>query len=1215
MGIVYTKEQQQVIQLHNRNLLVAAAAGSGKTAVLVERIIQMICDREHPIDIDRLLIVTFTNAAASEMRERINRAILKKLEEDPSNEHLQKQGTLIHNAQITTIDSFCLFVIRNNFNDISLDPGFRVVDTGELKLLMADVLADILEQLYEEGNADFHHLVECYSTNGKEKILEEHILQLYHFSMSYPFPEQWLLACIEDYSILSLEELERKEWMEGCKDYLHKVLKDNLTMLQSAIDLSRDEDGPYMYIELLENEYEMIKLLDREESYQKLYEGFQNVGFARLSSKKDEKVSAFKREIAKFTRTSVKENILKLKDNYFFSEPDQVLEDIVGCKRAVTTLVETVLAFMKELTLRKRDKNIIDFSDMEHLALKILVQEKDGKIVPTETAKDYQQYFNEILIDEYQDSNMVQEYLLQSISGEDTGHYNRFMVGDVKQSIYKFRLARPEIFMEKYERYSNLDSKEQKIDLHKNFRSREEVIESINYLFYQIMQKQLGNVEYDSSAALYLGADYQKNNHNETVVALIEKQEDSKREKKELEGLFIASKIKELVGSFLVTDHEKGDLRPAKYSDIAILLRSNSGWDDEFKKILDKEGIPVHITSKTGYFLATEIQTLLNFVRVLDNPLQDIPLFGLLKSPIGGFTEEEIALIRPKKGKFYYAMEKLVKEEHELMEHTNLLEKVCGFVELITRYRKMIPYTPIHHILREILQETKYDLIVGAMPGGDQRRANIDALMERALSFEQTSYYGLFHFIRYMEQLEKYDVDYGEANILDEYADTVRIMSIHKSKGLEFPICIVAGMSKRFNMMDIRKSIIMDIDMGIGAEFIDPVSRVKAQTLHKNSMANKIKMDMIGEELRILYVALTRAKEKLILTGVVDKLEKKIVELAHIQFRKEQALPFTDLQNTMSYLDFLLPALIRHRGFAPLLEEYDLPVNTENPLFSMGPEMKICHVLEQQIEEKIVEKQISQEILKGRLLQGDLSNKVDKGIAQTLNQKFRFKYAHSNLANLYTKTTVSELKKAGMEDTDGGAFLFEEKEMVPYIPSFLKESAQISGTDRGTAYHKVLELVEIDISSSIEDITKSIEAFVIQEKIPKDYIHVVSASKIHTFMKSHLALRMKKANMEGTLFKEQPFVLGMPANIVNKEFPDTEMMLIQGIIDVYFEEDGELVIADYKTDRVRSGDELRKRYQTQLDYYGKALEQMTGKKVKEKILYSFALEKEILLID
>lgn len=1221
MGITFTPAQKRVIEQRNSNILVSAAAGSGKTAVLVERIVQKVTDCKNPVDIDRLLIVTFTNAAASEMRERISDALLKKIEEFPEDEHIQKQMTLIHNAQITTIDSFCLFVIRNNFNDIGIDPGFRVADAGELQLLRKDVLAAVLERRFEAGEEAFYHCVECYSTNGKEKTLEDNIIKLYQFSISYPFPEKWLARCKEEYCLLSMDALEDAQWVRNAMEQIRLMLTDCELLIQEAMAICEQSDGPYMYNGLLEAELEWIQKASGITGFTESFYGFSGLVFGRLPSKRDDSVSKEKREIVKSMRGMVKECLTSIKETYFFVSPEQTLADLAASAPAVGMLIDLTKQFMEALAAKKQEKNIIDFSDMEHFALQILLKEEEGESIPSKTAHSFREYFEEILIDEYQDSNLVQEYLLKSISKEDQGIFNRFMVGDVKQSIYKFRLARPELFMDKYNSYEieNDNCNCQRIDLKQNFRSREEILESINYIFYQIMGKNLGGVEYDPDAALYLGANYQDTGQdNDTELLMIEKdgtEGETELSKKEQEAATIARRIKELVGHFQVTDKESGGLRAAVYKDIVILLRSNAGWDEEFRRVLTEEGIPAYITSKTGYFSSIEIQSVLNFLRILDNPLQDIPLCAVLTSPMIGFTNEELALIKALEreitGNKRECLYDSICRYKEKGENKELQEKLVDFLELLLNYRQKVAFTPIHELLYDFLDNLGFYYYMSAMPAGEQRKANMDMLLEKAIDFEKTSYHGLFHFIRYIEQMEKFEVDFGEANILDENADVVRIMSIHKSKGLEFPICIVAGMAKRFNMQDVRKPLIMDIDYGIGSDYCNPEERYKTTTLRKNVIAAKMKLENLGEELRILYVALTRAKEKLIMTGTIDDVGKKLTSLSPLLENKTETISFVRLTSMNSYLDYILAALIRHRGFAPILERYGLTPNNSNPMFGKGPEIlvQVC-CAEGLIAEKVKEF-VRKDYLQRRLEQEDKGTVWDKQLEQMIADKFSFVYPHAVLSKLFTKTTVSELKKMGqMNQDEAGVVLYEEEEAVPYIPGFMRKAEKISGTARGSAYHRVLELLDLTQMSEQSMIETQMKELLLEGKISEEYTAAVDRKRILHFGTSLLAERMAEADKKDKLFREQPFVLGVAAHLIKPEFPEEETILVQGIIDVYFEEDGELVVADYKTDLVNSGQELWKRYRTQLDYYAEALERLTGKRVKEKIIYSFALGKE-----
>lgn len=1245
MSISFTEKQQQVIDTRGRSLLVSAAAGSGKTAVLVERIVKMVSDEEHPVDIDRLLVVTFTNAAASEMRERIGSALNDRLAADPGNEHLQRQTTLLHNARITTIDSFCLFVLRNQFHTIGLDPGFRIAEEGEDKLLRQKVMAEVLEEYYSAGERDFLNCMEYFSLGSRDEAVEEIVWKLYDFAMSTPFPENWLEERKGDYSItekltnqvdkdVNPAVFEDIPWVAVLMRHTRLLLEGCRDRLTEAVRMCEESDGPYMYGAVLEHERDMVQeLLHRcEEDYDSLYAAFGALQFERLSSKKDEAVSYVKREAAKGIRTEVKDQLGNIQKKFFTKPKEQILRQMEDCRSAVAALVDLTLAFKKAFDEEKRDQNILDFDDVEHFALSVLVRtDEDGNRVPTQTALEYRSYFHEILIDEYQDSNLVQEYILSCISGEDEGRYNRFMVGDVKQSIYKFRLARPELFLEKYEMYGRQSSANtmtaEKIDLHQNFRSRREVLGSINSVFERIMGREVGGIVYDDLAALHEGAVYPAqpgDGVNDTELLLFRTNEKPEEfSVKEQEAYGVAAKIRELMREFRVTDKESGKLRQLSYRDIVILLRTASGWDEVFKRVLEEEGIPVHMTSRTGYFAAGEVQELFHFLRVLDNPLQDIPLYGVLHSYLGGFSEEEIALIRasyPKKKYLYDAMKACAESE---AVPQGLACKIRDFISRIDRYRELASYLSVQELLQTILRETDYLNYVAVKPEGNKRRANVEMLIVKAADYERTSYFGLYHFLRYMEQLEKYEVDYGEAGLQDENADVVRIMSIHKSKGLEFPVCFVSGLAKGFRTGDINGRLVLDIDEGIGVDYVNPDMRVRGDDLRKNAIAEKLKIDNLAEEMRILYVAMTRAKEKLILTGTVKSPEKTAASMSILRSASEPLLPYDVLLGMGSFLELILSALAGNQCMDEFYRECGMEPAALGPLY--GKDMNIRVILsgwEDRMEEKL-EEAVRMEDARQRLLRSDSSRDVDGNLMTYMSDNFAYQYAHENLRNLYTKTTVSELKMAGMqEETDFSFKLFEEATVVPYLPGFLEKDEHVSGSMRGSAFHKVMELFDFtkltdevnkDKTKAEELLESQIADMRLDGRLSEEYYAAVSVPKITAFLTSRTAARMGEAARAGRLYKEQPFVLGLSADRLNGEFPAEETVLIQGIIDVFFEEDGKYVLLDYKTDAVETAEELVRRYHVQLDYYAEALEQAFGHRDTERIIYSFKLGEEIRL--
>ena len=1223
MGVTWTQEQQKVIDLRNRNILVSAAAGSGKTAVLVERIITMLTKDEPPVDVDRLLIVTFTEAAAAEMKERIRLAIEKKLMEYPDNEHLKQQATLIHNAQITTIHSFCLSVIRDHFHAIDIDPGFRIGEEGELKLLRHDVLEEVLEEKYQEGSKRFLDFASGYSTGRNDKKIEDLILKIYEFSRSYPDSEAWLDSCVAAYEIEDIETFEESKVIKKILLDVQKNLEDAKALVEFAMQTALSIDGPAAYEAALEKDLIVIENLQNARTYRQQSEAFANVKWARLPVNKDKTVSEDKIAQVKKLREMVKGVVKNIAAQYFYETPEAMIEDMNLCAPAMEELADLVRLFGSRFEEKKRSQNMIDFSDMEQYALQILTQKTEEGFVPSPVALEYQKQYQEIMIDEYQDSNLIQEAILTSVSTCRSGRYNIFMVGDVKQSIYRFRLSKPELFLEKFYTYNIEESQTQRIDLHKNFRSRKEVLESVNAIFRQIMTEKLGGIVYDDQAALYPGAEYPKNDNLNTEIYLIDSDLDRVKERyqleeneknaeellqiaseKELEARAIAMRIRELLRTQKVTDKASGELRNAKYSDIVILTRSVKGFADVFTEVLNREGIPTYAGTSEGYFQTQEIGVLLDYLRTLDNRRQDIPLTAVLTSPFCGLDAEELAKIKcfyPNLP-FYEAVVRYREDDKEGKNEKNevIRTKISACLEQMDAFRRIVPFTPMHELLWKILEDTGYGDYVAAMPGGQQRKANLEMLIEKARAYESTSYKGLFHFVRYIEQLQKYDVDYGEASIEDEHADTVRVMTIHKSKGLEFPIVIVAGMGKRFNMQDARSAVALHAGMGVGLDAVDLGLRTKSPSIVKKVIQKEEALESLGEELRVLYVALTRAKEKLIITGTLPRPEEKLEESRMLQRSNQKELSFGELSHARTYWDWILPAV--------------LGCGEEVPL-----EVNILHF------EDLVKEGLKEEtkgvISRSLLEQWDTDRVYEPEMHTVMEEQFGFHYPYEKSSTRKLKFTVTELKKRAyeivmdhsLEEEAQEELLYEEPEVTPLIPSFMQKEEGLTGAPRGTAYHRIMELLVFEgpEPDSIEAVAKWIDRMAASGKIEKEAAECVKPYDIFRFLETPSGKRMKKAAKSQRLWKEQPFVLGINAKELYPEEEDGELILVQGIIDAYFEEEDGLVVLDYKTDRVRKAEELVEKYQEQLRYYAKALEQMTGKKVKEKIIYAFSLGKEI----
>ncbi|MGN0158449.1 MAG: helicase-exonuclease AddAB subunit AddA [Brotaphodocola sp.] len=1236
-SVNWTKEQKQVIESRGCNLLVSAAAGSGKTAVLVERIIRMVTEGEHPLDIDKLLVMTFTNAAAAEMRERIGAAIEKKLQEDPGNDHLQIQAALVHHAQITTIDSFCLSIIRNHFNVLDLDPSFRIGDEGELTLLKGDVMHELIEDYYQNGGAAYERFVETYVPGKSDAGIEDYIMQVYHFSQSHPYPERWFAQCRKE--LISTEESAfdfeaRFPWMQFLIEDAKRQIQELKLQMEEALKLCEETEGLQVYKPMFSQDVENLIGISESENFEMLYERLSQITWSRLAAVRSKEVNPEVKTYVSGCRDRTKKAITKLRDAYCFESPEEMQEDMEKTSGTVSMLLELAEEFSRRYQEKKKERNLVDFNDLEHEALRVLIRTEDGKETYTEVADEFSRQFEEVLVDEYQDSNLVQETLIHAVSRERFGTYNVFMVGDVKQSIYKFRLARPELFLEKYHNYETYDQAEglcRKIELHQNFRSREQVLTGINDIFYQIMTENLGNIRYTEDAALHPGAVFPDGEKTagipellvmDTSGASLNEMSDDAADytAKELEGKMIAARIREM------TDPEQGlriwdkklngtgGYRTAQYRDIVILLRSTAGWTENLLSILMNEGIPAYAESRMGYFNTIEVETILSLLAVIDNPMQDIPLAAVLKSPIVGLRDVELAKMTAffkasaDKGQdrgIYAAMQCCLEHPDREMLDDSLQNKLQKFKNQLVEFRRESAYLSIHELLYHIFERTGYYHYAAAMPAGETRRANLDMLVEKASAYEQTSYKGLFHFIRYIENLKKYNTDFGEASTTGEEDNTIRIMSIHKSKGLEFPIVFLAGTGKKFNRQDVYGKILIDPELGIGTDYLDLEHRVNTTTLKKNVLRRKMDLDNLGEELRVLYVALTRAKEQLVITGTSRTLEKTMEKYAKVPLADGQ-IPYTVLSSAGSYLDWILMSL----GGRPVR------ISVKNvPVAEM-----VGEELERQVEIRYSKEQ---------LLNFQTNQSYDREYQEWLNHRLQGTYPYEADINLHTKMSVSELKKQGqmtdetesvcMEgplDLDWNVLLNkgetgQDGEIVQEKTGIEPISAT-GGAERGTSYHRVLELLAFHQLHSLDDVQMALDELRERHKISESVYGLVDAEEIWKFLQSDLGQRMSRAQEEGRLHKEQQFVMGIPAREMGAADSD-ELVIIQGIIDAYLEEDGQLVIIDYKTDRVWNPRILAEHYKCQLDYYERAVSQMTGKKVKEKVIYSLTMHRSIYL--
>ncbi|MGN0342833.1 MAG: helicase-exonuclease AddAB subunit AddA [Roseburia sp.] len=1203
----WTPQQQQVIELRDKNILVSAAAGAGKTAVLVERIRQRVMDTQHPVDVDRLLVVTFTNAAAAQMKERVLNALEQQQIREPENSRLAKQAALVVNAQITTIDSFCLYVIRNHFHEIGLEPDFRIADEGELKLLEEDVLSLCMEQWYEENEPGFSELVEAYAPGRSDVPVREMILKLYRFSQSYPWPEQWmdetqkLCDCGKD------EKMNETPWVRECVSYVREMLRGCAALARDYLAVCQQADGPDMYEKACQADVDLFQELADCPDYETLRLHLAQVKFQTLGRAKNYSGSPEKQEYVKAAREQCKKQLSKLREEYLSME----LKDIAAQQQRIYPCIETLIRLTKDFSQRlsekKRSRNVVDFNDIEHFALQILVDEKTGNA--TSTAKQLRKLYEEIMIDEYQDSNYVQETILRTISREEEGSYNLFMVGDVKQSIYRFRLARPELFMEKYDTYQTAEGDCRRVDLLDNFRSRGEVLDFANDVFSQIMSRDLGGVDYDEAARLHRGGEFPEAEagmfDTELLVTDSAQGEELGVDAREQEAKMVAQKITDMMGSQLVTDTESGELRPVRYGDIVILLRSMSDWSDVFARVLNASGIPAHTVSKTGYFSAPEVQTVLNYLRILDNPRQDIPLTAILHGPMVELTDEELSYIRllDDKKPFFACVMDAVKNQ-EIMEvlPEQVQRKLKHFWEVFSALRSQINELPIHELLQKLFSVTGYLDYAAAMPGGRQRQANLHMLLEKAIAYEKTSYRGLFHFIRYIDELQKYDLDFGEADLATEKDDTVSIMSIHKSKGLEFPVCFVCGMGKNYNMSDSRSKLLLHADLGIGLDEIDVKRRLKIPSFTKRVIGRRIALESLGEELRVLYVAFTRAKDKLIVTGC-DKGIDEILEQCMMQNDRGMRIPFMQKVTARNQLTLVLQAVCN------LGKRY--PVQ----------KIEVAQLVSTEVRDQIQ----TQEELKLRIRQA-LSISPEE--ISAWGERLTIRYAHEQEADLVTKYSVSELKHRAMreriekEDTDCTPYFLQE-EVKTFVPAFMEGQEEVNqGALRGTAVHRVLECYDFAAmpeqpSELAADIDRQLTELIEIGKVTEEMNTLIHRPSIKDFLESELGSRMHTAAEQGNLFREKPFVMGL-TEADAEEIEEAQilrgsdgMILIQGIIDVFWIEEDHIILLDYKTDRVNTAEELINMYRKQMDLYAKALKRIFHLPVKEKYLYSFRLHQTI----
>jgi len=1236
----WTNEQLSAIETSGCDLLVAAAAGAGKTAVLVERIIRKIIDESTPIDIDNMLIVTFTNAAASEMRERIGEALGKELEKKPDSQKLQRQMLLLNKASITTIHSFCMDVVKNNFHLLDLDPNFRIADETESLLLKMETMEELFEQKYEEEDEDFIYLLDRYGGNKDDKKLQEMLLNIFEFVQSSPWPQEWLDKMSKSYDTSGHWDFTNTPWATIIMEHAKVEIDGALNQLMKAEKIAQGNQGYEKCAAQLADDINMVKLLRKasEESWDELYKAYSTLEFSRQQGpNKNADKSAY--EVLKELRKEAKDRINSLGDGLFNCSSEDIKGDLDALYPVILTLSKLVSDFSKMYLDKKKEKAVIDFNDLEHFCLHILTQrDEEGRVQPSPAALSIRDRFKEILVDEYQDSNLVQEAILSVISKRDQGQPNVFMVGDVKQSIYRFRQAKPELFLDKYKRYSEEEgSKERKIKLFKNFRSRKEVLDGVNYLFRQLMSSYIGEIDYDQGEFLNPGALYPEDMVGQSspyaielhIVDLkkdetsrVETDEEENAEVEDMEDLdsiqaearLIGKRILSLMGmgedncqAFRIYDRDLDCYRNIKYKDIVILLRTVRGWAEVFHRELESMGIPVFADTATGFFKRSEVQVVMSLLQIIDNPMQDIPLISVLRSPIGGFTSEELMDIRleDKDSSFYEALIKTSGKEDDLGAKSKV------FLEKLGIWRDKALHMPTDELIWYLMNDTGYYSYVGAMPQGKQRQANLKVLFERAKQYEETSFKGLFNFINFINKLKTSSGDMGNAKILGENDDVVRIMSIHKSKGLEFPVVFVAGAGKQFNLQDANKTLLLHEELGFGIDLVDPDRRISYATVPKLAIKQRIRLESLSEEMRVLYVALTRAKEKLIITGCDKSLEKSIDRWAAALDCEQDRLKPHLVARGGRYLDWIGQALMRHKDSHELLKAYGIDFSNAKAIVDDESTWRITTWKKEDFMDILVEEGENGE---ANLLE-QLEQEKDKVVlGEEIVRRLEWKYPYENIAKLPVKLSVTEVKRMiSAQEEEPVQNLFKSQYLKK--PKFMESTKKMTAAERGSVMHYIMQHLDLKDIDTVEAIKEQVQRLYEEEYITEEWAKAVDAKRIYKFFSSPLGKRIRNADK---VYREMPFNIEVsPAEI----FPDDglensdEKILVQGIIDLYFLEGDKLVLLDYKTDYVdlNSIDQILSRYRNQIKYYEKALEIALKRNVDEKYLYLFHIDQAVQL--
>ncbi|SEO70423.1 DNA helicase/exodeoxyribonuclease V, subunit A [Amphibacillus marinus] len=1231
----WTAQQEEAIYTAGEDTLVAAAAGSGKTAVLVERIIQKVLDDQQPINIDQLLVVTFTNAAAQEMRNRVAQALERALNDKPESKHLKKQITLLQQASISTLHSFCLELIKRNSYLLDIDPGFRIADDIEADLLRQEVLDTLFEEWYGQALDDqeaFYSVIDRFSSDRSDQDVEALVLKLYNFSMQNASPARWLAQIVAQYNVTAPIQEQEIPWLILLKQHVEEQLHATIAEVERGLIIANAYDGPYHYVEALEQDQALALALIAElnKGWDMAQQAFLELNFKALSRKKVD-CDEGKKEQVKTIRNRVKKRLTEIKDQLYMRSLDAHLTDMRELYQPIKQLAELVNQFHTSYQKIKKEKGLVDFTDLEHFAIQILSNQiSDNKeYLPSTIALALREKYTEVLVDEYQDTNMVQETILQLISKEKPG--NLFMVGDVKQSIYRFRHAEPALFIDKYKKFSNQEIQGKRIDLAKNFRSREQVLTATNFIFKQLMDERLGEINYDHDAALIYGNltyDQADKSDPEAELIIIDRADgapnaeasesithegETDLAKAEIEGRAYAKQIKQWIGHDTsnptqIFDKDTGVSRQVQYRDIVILLRSMS-WTPVIMEELKKQGIPVYAELASGYLAAIEIQIMLSLLKIIDNAKQDIPLASVLKSPIVGLNEEELAQIRivNKKDSYYQAL----LTYNSSGSNSALQYKINQFLKQLNKWREQARQGSLSDLIWLIYRETGYYDFVAGMPGGRQRQANLRALYDRARGYEQTSFRGLFRFLRMIERMEERGEDLGAARALGESEDVVRITTIHKSKGLEYPIVILGALGKVFNQQDLRQRYLLHKDLGFGSRYIDPIKRIMYPTLMFQSIKHRLQRELWAEEMRVLYVAMTRAKEKLVMIGTVNNFEKKQEKWQELLEHNDWIIPVAARLEASSYLDWLGTSLIRHRHGTVLRGKQGITSLTPD----IADDVSQWKVTIDNASDYHLKQEAGQEVRLDlqAIITGEQSVPLsDSKLDEHVEGRLSYHYPYQEATSYRAKQSVTEIKrqKEHLDENSGNEMIAQ---LIPHIserPRFMQSSRALTAAEIGTAMHTVMQHIPLEQEWSQQTIKNFVASLVNREILSTDQADAIDLALIADFFASKLVTLVKQAVR---IDREVPFSLMLPANQIYPSWQTAEddQIFVQGVIDLLIKTDEGWYIIDYKTDQVASkvNDHeklrLKEKYTTQINLYQTAIEQILKIKVKQSFLYFF----------